>query len=443
MEQMNLQIISPRWLIPVEPEGVVLDHHSVVVEGPRIRALLPAEVARREYPTAHETRLDGHVLVPGFVNLHAHSGMSLMRGLADDLPLMTWLQEHIWPAEGALLSESYVYDGTLLAGAEMIRSGTTCFADMYFYHHVAARAARTLGLRAAVGAAILEFPTPYAANAEEYLAKALAVRDEIDGDACLKMMLTPHAPYTVADDTFRRVVTIAEEAEFPIMVHLHETAGEVADELQKTGTRSVARLDRLGVLGPQMIGVHCVHLTPEEVSLFAHRGVHVAHCPVSNLKLASGIAPVKALLEAGVNVGIGTDGAASNNRLDMISESRIAALLQKGASGDAAAVPVHQLLRMATLHGARALGWDQEIGSLRAGKSADMAAIDLSGIETQPVYDPASHIFNAAGRECVTHVWVQGEALLTDRKLQRWSEVEAVELAHRWQPRFAATQNPS
>ncbi len=440
---MTLEIISPRWLIPVEPEGVVLDHQSVVVEGARIRAILPADVARRDYPSAVETRLDGHVLIPGFVNLHAHSGMSLMRGLADDQPLMTWLQDHIWPAEGALLSEAYVYDGTMLAGAEMIRSGTTCFADMYFYHHVAARAARALGLRAAVGAAVLEFPTPYAANAEEYLAKALAVRDEIAGDPCLKMMLTPHAPYTVADGTFKRIMTIAAEADFPIMVHLHESAGEVADELAKTGMRSVARLDQLGVLGPQTIAVHCVHLTPDEIALFAHRGVHVAHCPVSNLKLASGIAPVKAMLETGVNVGIGTDGAASNNRLDMISESRFAALLQKGVSGDAAAVPAHQLLRMATLNGAKALGWDQEIGSLVAGKAADMAAIDLSGIETQPVYDPASHLFNAAGRECVSHVWVEGRRILDQRKLVRWSEVEAVDLAHRWQPRFAATQKPA
>jgi 5-methylthioadenosine/S-adenosylhomocysteine deaminase len=437
---MTLKIISPRWLIPVEPEGVVLEHHSLVMDGSRIRAIMPTEVARREFASLPETRLETHVLIPGFVNLHAHSAMSLMRGLADDKALMTWLQNHIWPAEGAMLSESYVYDGTLLAGAEMIRSGTTCFADMYFYHHVAARAARTLGLRAAVGAAILEFPTPYAANAEEYLTKALAVRDEIAGDPCLKMMLTPHAPYTVADATFKRIVTIAEEAEFPIMVHLHETAGEVADELAKTGMRSVARLDQLGVLGPQTIGVHCVHLTPDEIALFAHRGVHVAHCPVSNLKLASGIAPVKSMLEAGVNVGIGTDGAASNNRLDMMSESRLAALLQKGVSGDAAAVPVHQLLRMATLNGAKALGWDQEIGSLVAGKAADMTAIDLSAIETQPVYDPASHIFNAAGRECVSHVWVQGDAILENRKLVRWNEVEAVELAQRWQPRFLATQ---
>ncbi len=440
---MNPTLISPRWLIPVEPEGVVLEHHSLVIQGSRIAAVLPTEAARRDFPHAPETRLDHHVLIPGFVNLHAHSGMSLMRGMADDKALMDWLQNHIWPAEGAMLSEAYVYDGTMLAGAEMIRSGTTCFADMYFYHHVGARAARALGMRAAVGAAVLEFPTPYAANAEDYLNKALAVRDEITGDPCLKMMLTPHAPYTVADATFRRIVTIAEEAEFPIMVHLHETAGEVADELAKTGIRSVLRLDQLGVLGPQTIAVHCVHLTSDEIALFAHRGVHVAHCPVSNLKLGSGIAPIRAMLESGVNVGIGTDGAASNNRLDMISESRIAALLQKGASGDAAAVPVHQLLRMATLNGAKALGWDQEIGSLVAGKSADMTAIDLSTIETQPVYDPASHIFNAAGRECVTHVWVQGAPILENRKLVHWSEVEAIELAQRWQPRFAATQKPA
>jgi 5-methylthioadenosine/S-adenosylhomocysteine deaminase len=437
-----MELISPRWIIPVEPASRVLEHHALVLNGSQIEAILPADEARRAYPAARETVLATHVLIPGLVNLHTHAAMALMRGMADDTPLMHWLERHIWPAEGALLSEAYVYDGTLLAGAEMIRSGTTCFADMYFYHHVAARAARTLGLRAAVGAAVLEFPTPYARSADDYLARALSVRDEIAGDSCLKMMLTPHAPYTVSDETFRKVVTIAEEADFPVMVHLHETAGEVAQELEKTGMRSVARLDGLGVLTPQLIAVHCVHVSAEEIALFAHRGVHVAHCPVSNLKLASGIAPIKAMLEAGVNVGIGTDGAASNNRLDMFAESRLAAMLQKGVSGDASAVPAHQLLRMATLNGAKALGWDGEIGSLVPGKAADMVAVDLSSLECQPVYDAASQIFYAAGRESVTHVWVAGEAIMTERKLTRWNEVEAVEIAQRWQPRFAATQLP-
>jgi 5-methylthioadenosine/S-adenosylhomocysteine deaminase len=437
---MTPTILSPRWIIPVEPAGVVLEHHSLVMEGTRIGAILPTKDVRERFPVGMERTLPHHVLIPGLVNLHAHSAMSLMRGLADDKPLMTWLQHHIWPAEGAMLSEAYVYDGTLFAAAEMIRSGTTCFADMYFFHHVAARAARVAGMRAAVGAAVLEFPTPYAANADAYLERALAHRDEIAGDACLKMMLTPHAPYTVADGTFKRVATIAQEAEYPIMVHLHETAGEVESEREKTGMRSIERLEKLGLLTPQLIAVHCVHVNDSEIRAFANAGVNVAHCPASNLKLASGVAPIKAMLEAGVNAGIGTDGAASNNSLDMIFESRLASLLQKGVSGDAAALPAHQLLRMATLNGAKALGWDADIGSLLPGKAADITAIDLSHIEAQPVYDPASQIFHAAGREAVSHVWVNGECVLDDRSLVKLDLPEVLDKAASWQSRFAATQ---
>lgn len=434
------QIISPRWLVPVEPKGSVLENHSLVVDDGRILAILPVDVARGRFTGVPEVVLPEHVLIPGLINLHTHAAMTLMRGLADDTPLMTWLSDHIWPNEVKHLSEAYVFDGTELAAAEMIRSGTTCFADMYFYHDVAARAVLKSGMRAALGGAILEFPTPYAADAEAYIEKCLAPRDEFANDSHLKLMLAPHAPYTVSDKTFARIFTIAAEADYPVMMHIHETLDEITQGEKEFGCRPIARLERLGILGPNLIAVHCVHLTPLEIELYARMGVHVAHCPASNLKLASGIAPVSAMLKAGINVGIGTDGAASNNRLDMLGETRLASLLQKGTTGDAAALPAHQKLEMATLNAAKALGWQDEIGSLVAGKAADMTAIDLSSIETQPVYDPVSHLFHAAGRENVTHVWVNGELLLDNRVLKRQDTSELKAKAAIWQKRFSGKQ---
>ena len=432
----NTTLLNARWIIPVEPRGQVLEHHTLVMSGTRIEAILPAEEAQRRYPQANTVALPHHVLIPGLINLHTHAAMTLMRGLADDTPLMTWLKDHIWPAESKYLSESYVFDGTELATAEMIRSGTTCFADMYFYHDVAARAALKSGMRAALGGAVLEFPTPYAADAEAYLAKGVATREEFLAEPCLKLMIAPHAPYTVSDKTFHRIVTIASEMDIAVMMHIHETATEVTQGEQEHGVRPIERLNRLGVLGPNLIAVHCVHMNALEIELFARAGVHVAHCPVSNLKLASGIAPIKAMLEAGINVGIGTDGTASNNRLDMLAETRLAAMLQKGVSGDAAALPAWQALEMATLNAAKALGWDREIGSLVPGKAADMVAIDLSSIETQPCYDPASHVFYAAGREHVTHSWVNGELLLDNRVLTKLDSDELKAKAAIWQQRI-------
>ena len=435
--QNKISLISARWIAPVEPANTLYENHTVVIEGGIIKAILPTDIARTTYATAPETKLENHILIPGLINLHTHAAMTLLRGVADDKPLMTWLNDHIWPAETKLLSKEFVLDGTELACAESLRAGVTCFADMYFYHDVAARAALKSGMRAALGGAILEFPTPYANDAEAYIAKCLAPRDEFANDSRLKLMLAPHAPYTVSDKTFARIFTIAAEADYPVMMHIHETLDEIVQGEKEYQSRPIARLAKLGILGPNLIAEHCVHLSPQEIELFATLGVHVAHCPASNLKLASGIAPVHAMLKAGINVGIGTDGAASNNRLDMLGETRLASLLQKGTTGDAAALPAHQKLEMATLNAAKALGWQDEIGSLVVGKAADMTAIDLSSIETQPVYDPVSHIFHAAGRENVSHVWVNGELLLDKRVLTRQDMVDLKNKAAIWQQRFA------
>lgn len=427
------RLLSARWIVPVEPPGVTLEHHSLLVENGMIAALLPSAEARRLYPDVAETRLDSHALIPGLINLHTHAAMSLMRGLADDLPLMTWLKEHIWPAEQRHVSADFVRDGSLLACAEMLRAGITCFNDMYFFPEATAEAVLASGLRAALGIIALEFPSPYAGDAEDYLRKGLAVRDAFKGEPRLTFTMAPHAPYTVSDRSLAKILTLADQLELPIHMHLHETADEIAGSLAEHKLRPLARLQALGLLGPGLIAVHMVHLNESEIELIARTGVHVAHCPSSNLKLASGIAPVAALLAAGVNVALGTDGAASNNRLDLLNEARTAALLAKGSTGDPTAVDAHQALAMATLHGARALGLDGRIGSLVPGKAADIVAVDLSGLETLPCYDVVSHLVYAAGREQVSHVWVDGELLLDARALIKLDERELMAKASHWQ----------
>jgi len=343
--------------------------------------------------------------------------MTLLRGVGDDLPLVRWLNERIWPLEGALVSEQFVYDGTRLAALEMLRAGTTCFSDMYFWPDHAARAARDVGMRAVVGIIAIEFPTAYANDAEDYLRKGLAARDSLRDDPLVSFTLAPHAPYTVADNTLARMAMLAEELDLPVHMHVHETEHEVNESLARHGVRPIARLDRLGLVTERLIAVHAVHLDDTEIALLAQRGASVAHCPSSNLKLASGIARIADLLAQGVNVVVGTDGAASNNRLDLLAEARLAALLAKGASGDAAAAPAMTILEAMTLGGARALGLARRVGSIEAGKEADLAAFDLSAAETQPCFDPLSHLIHACGREHVSDVWVAGAHVVRKRQV--------------------------
>ena len=426
-------VLSARWIIPVEPAGTVLEDHSLVVRHGRIADLLPTAEAQTRFPSARRIDLDRHVLIPGLVNLHTHAAMTLMRGLADDLPLMEWLKNHIWPAEGKHVSQQFVRDGTLLACAEMLRAGVTCFNDMYFFPEASAQAVLQAKMRAAVGIIAVEFPTSYASDAEDYLRKGLEARDRFRPEPLLSFCMAPHAPYTVSDRTFEKILTLSDQLEIPIHMHLHETRDEIQESLSQHQLRPLARMQALGLLGPNLIAVHMAHLTEDEIDLVAQRGVHVAHCPSSNLKLASGIAPIAELARKGANVGLGTDSAASNNRLDIFSEARLAALLAKGASGDATALDAHRTLAMATLHGARALGVDDRIGSLSPGKAADIVAIDLSSIETTPCYDVASHLVYAVGREHVSHVWVNGELVVENRNLKTLDSQElAAKVAH-WQ----------
>jgi 5-methylthioadenosine/S-adenosylhomocysteine deaminase len=415
-----------------------LADHAVAIDAGRIVAVLPAAEAARQFDAKSRVELDNHVLIPGLVNLHCHAAMTLLRGLADDLPLMKWLQEHVWPAEGKHVSDAFVHDGSLLAMAEMLRGGVTCVNDMYFFPEATARAALRAGMRASLGIIAIEFPSAYAPDAAGYLAKGLATRDLYRGEELLAFTLAPQAPYTVGDETLKRIGVLAEELDLPIHTHVHETLEEIALSQSQHGMRPLERLRRLGVVGPRLIAVHAVHLDDIEIELLAREGASVAHCPSSNLKLASGFAPVARLRERGVNVGLGTDGAASNNRLDMFTEMRTAALVAKAVAGDAAVVSAADALRMSTIDAARAIGLERDIGSITPGKFADLAAVELSALETLPCFDPASHLVYAAGRENVTHVWVGGQARLAGRKLAGIDETDLRDKARWWQRKLMA-----
>jgi 5-methylthioadenosine/S-adenosylhomocysteine deaminase len=433
-------LLEARWIIPVEPAGKVLKNHTLAIDQGVIQAIIPNDEAQAQFDPREHVVLNHHALIPGLVNLHTHAAMTLMRGLADDLPLMEWLNNHIWPAETRHVDSGFVFDGTRLACAEMLRAGVTCFNDMYFFPEAAVQAVLASGMRAAVGMIAIDFPTAYASDADDYLAKGLALRDDYNPHPLLSFCFAPHAPFTVSDRVFAKILTYAEQLDLPIHIHLHETADEVADSLKTHGMRPIERMQKLGLLGPNLIAVHMIHVTEDEIELMARLGCTVAHCPSSNLKLASGFAPAATMLGAGMNVGLGTDGAASNNRLRMFEEMRLAALLAKGQTGRADVLPAWQALEMATLNGAKALGLDSVIGSLLPGKAADISAVDFSSLELAPCYDPVSHLVYAAGREHVSHVWVNGKILLDRGELTTLDGEELLRRAGFWREQIAATR---
>lgn len=429
-------LICARWVIPVEPHGIILENHAIAVKDGVILAVLPSEEALQRFATTERVDLAEHVLIPGLVNLHTHAAMALMRGIADDLPLMRWLQEAIWPTEGEHMSAEFVRDGTTLAAAEMLRAGTTCASDMYFFPDAAAEAFSAAGMRAVIGLTVLEFPNNYATDGADHLRKGLAARDKWREHPLIDFTLAPHAPYTVSNSSFNQIIALAHELSLPVHLHLHETHQEIADSLKTYGKRPLARLEKLGLLDTDLIAVHAVHLEQSEIELLARHNAIVAHCPSSNMKLASGIAPTTAMAEAGLAFGLGTDGAASNNRMSLLQEMRQAGLLAKLASGNAAALPAHALLRAATLDGARALRMDDRIGSISIGKQADLTAIALNTPETIPCYDPAAHIAYAAGSENVSHVWVSGKARVFAHCLLQTNNNELLHRSRLWQTRL-------
>ncbi|MGV6806923.1 MAG: TRZ/ATZ family hydrolase [bacterium] len=436
MEPVDLIVFS-RWIIPVVPARKTFHDCALIIQEERIHDIVPADEARRKYQAAESLDLSDHVLLPGLVNSHGHGAMSLLRGFADDKPLKSWLEDHIWPAEGQWVSEEFVRDGTELAIAEIIRSGTTCFSDMYFFPDQASEVAVEMGIRAQIAFPVLEFPSAWARNAEEYIHKGLAICDAYKNHSRIHPAFGPHATYTVSGDNLARIAMLVEELDVCTQIHLHETVDEVESFKQQHGISPLQQLVDSGLLSPTTQCVHMTHLTVEDIAQVAEYGASVIHCPASNMKLASGVAPINALLKQNVNVALGTDGAASNNSLNLFSEMRLASLLSKVESGAAESLDAWSVLEMGTINGARAMGLEQITGSLEKGKSADFIAVDLSEVEQQPVYDPISQLVYTDAARQVTHVWCQGNPLMTDRELQTISLTEVREKAAIWRNRIA------
>ena len=434
---MNIDtLINARWIIPVEPENIVHEHYSLAINDGKIIDLLSSSDATLKYSASEEIDLSTHALIPGLINCHTHAAMSLFRGLADDLPLMDWLNKHIWPAEQRWVSPEFVENGTSHAIAEMLRSGTTCFNDMYFFPDKVAETASDCGIRACVSLIMIDFPTAWARDPDEYFLKGEQVHDKFKYNPLIRTAFGPHAPYTVSDAPLRKIATLAEELDIQIQMHVHETAFEVDESIRQHGKRPLQRLHELGLVNNRLMAVHMTQLEKDEIELIAKFGVSVVHCPESNLKLASGFCPVQELQSASVNVALGTDGAASNNDLDMLGEMRTAAFLGKGVAKDCTALPADYVLRMATLNSATALGIADITGSLSVGKEADIVAIDLNAIETQPLYHPVSQIVYACNRNQVTDVWVAGKQLLKNRKLTTMDESAVIARAQLWQEKI-------
>jgi len=415
--QLVDSLIHAKWVIPVDAADSVLQDHAVAIIDNQIIDILPSAEATERYQANNTFDLSDHALIPGLINAHGHAAMTLMRGLADDLPLMEWLNEHIWPAEQRLVCDDFVACGTELAIAEMLLSGTTCFSDMYFFPDVVARVAHQHKIRAHISPPVLEFPSAWAANADEYIKKSLKVSDNYRNHPLIQVGFGPHAPYTTSDDSLSRIGMLANELDASIQIHLHETAQEITDTEANNSPRPLQRLADLNLLSPRLQCVHMTQINDDDIALLKEYGCHVIHCPESNLKLASGICPTTKLLDAGINVALGTDGAASNNDLDMFGEMKAAALLAKGFSQDATALPAPQALRMATINGAKALGIDKVTGSLEVGKAADMIAVNLDAISMQPVFNPLSQLVYSHCGQQVSHVWVNGELLVNEQQL--------------------------
>ncbi|HET8555082.1 MAG TPA: TRZ/ATZ family hydrolase [Rhodanobacteraceae bacterium] len=435
-------LIEAGWVVPVEPHGVVLEDHAVAVRGAEIVAQLPVAEARARFQPAEVVSRPDAVLMPGLVNAHTHNPMTLLRGVADDLPLKVWLQKHIWPIEAAVIAPGFVADGVALAIAEMLRGGTTCCNENYFFPDVQAATYQRHGFRARVGLPVIDFPTAWARSDDEYFDRAGEVHDQWRDDPLVATAFAPHAPYTVSDANFERIRMLSDQLDIPVHLHLHETAQEVEQSQDKHGQRAIARMDRLGLVNDRLIAVHMTQLTDAEIALCAQRGVSVVHCPESNLKLASGFCRAADIARAGVNLAIGTDGCASNNDLDMFGETRTAALLAKAVAQDAAALDAATALRAATLGGAKALGFDHLVGAIEPGKQADLVLVDMARIETQPLHHVLSQLVYATGRQQVTDAWIAGRARLRDRRLVDMDEAALLANAREWRARIAAIEMP-
>ncbi len=431
-------LILPHLVLPVRPAHQVLEHMAVVVEGAMITAILPRADALSRFPDARCVELAEHVLLPGLINMHTHSPMTLLRGYADDLDLQVWLNDYIWPVEKAFMGPRFVQAGTQLALAEMLRGGTTCFNEMYFFPQVIAAAASAAGMRACIGLPVIEFPTAWASGCDECIDKGLKVSETWRDDPLISTALAPHTPYSVDDKALTRVASLAKDNDMRVHMHVLESVWETGESRRRHGRSTLERLEDLGLLNERLLAVHMTQLSDEDCIKLAATRVNVIHCPESNLKLASGLCPVAGLLDAGVNIALGTDGAASNNDLDLLGEARTAALLAKGVAANPCVMDAHQTLELLTINAASALGQADQLGSIEAGKLADLCAIRLDALQTTPIYDVVSHVIYAASSRLVTHVWVGGRMLLADGAFVDMDTRAIIDQAHDWQARICA-----
>lgn len=432
-------IISASWIFTSNSEGQLLSDYSIVIENDKIIDLVPQDKVFDEYEANDTYQLTDHILIPGLINTHTHAAMSLFKGFADDLPLQDWLNDYIWPAEKEFINSSFVKDGSILALSEMIKSGVTTFNDMYFFPDATAEAVKELGVRSNIGLVVLDFPTNYATDPEDYLLKGFEFRDKWRNEELITTSIAPHAPYSVSDEAFTLINTYSEELSINIHTHLHETQWEIEDSIEKYGITPVQRLNNLGIIGPSLMAVHCVHLNDQDMATLAKNKVSIVHNPSSNMKLGSGIADIAKMLKQNLNISLGTDSSASNNRLDIMEEMRLAALLIKGSTKSPESFSANEAIKMATINGAKALGLESIIGSIEKNKKADLVAIDLNSIENQPIYNPLTTFVYSSSRSDVSYVWIDGEIKLKDKKLVKIDEERIIQLAKKWQRKLKKT----
>lgn len=428
--------IEAKWIIPVDPTSPnkILTDSALIIENQYIKDILPTQEAKKNYPNLPRKILANHAIMPGFVNTHCHSPMNILKGYADDYPLMTWLNKHIWPIENKFFSPEFAYDGCMLAIAEMLKSGITCFNDMYFYSDSIAQAVNNVGMRANIGTHVFDLAGPWAQNIDEYINHCLGV--EQFKNNLITPVICPHAPYTVSDDSFKKIITFAQKYNMQIGCHLHETYDEITDSLKQYNMRPFERLNSLGLFDQDVYAIHMTHLNTSEIKILEKKQIPVAHCPKSNLKLASGFCPIKDLLDNNITIGIGTDSAASNNDLDMFTEMRTSSLVTKTLASDPTILPDYQAIMLATINGAKLMNLDKKIGSLTIGKQADIIAIDLSDYGSQPVYNPISSIVYTATRQQVSDVWVNGIHKVSDHKLLAIKSSVIQNIVHKWQEKI-------
>ncbi len=435
-------IVTNGTVVTVDPSRRVIERGAVAIDGLNIVGVDAADTIARRFTARDTVQAGGGVIMPGLINTHTHAPMVLFRGLADDLALMDWLQKYIFPAEAKTVSPEMVRVGTRLAALEMIESGTTAYADMYYYEDEIARATKAAGLRGVLGETIIQFPVPDAKTPAESLARTERFAAEFPNDELITPAVAPHAMYTLDTDTLKACRALADRLHIPVIIHLAETQDEVKIAREKYQATPTAYLESIGFWGPRTIAAHGVHVTPEDMEILARRHVAVSHNPESNMKLASGTAPVEAMRKAGVTVALGTDGAASNNDLDMFEAMRQAAFLHTLVSGDPRAVPAPEAIEMATIDGARALGMETLIGSLETGKRADLIVVSMNAARQTPMYDAQSHLVYVTRGDDVRTTIVNGRVLMRDRKVLTLNREQVLADARAYAVKIRAAVTP-